>query len=74
MRQCAAAGVPDCGKGMAARSGGLASRGQGEADQGVVVVGVGLWRRAHGWQSSPEWEKGCGGEGMPAIGLSWAIL
>ena len=36
------------------RGGGLASQAQGEANQGVVGVGGGLWRRVGGEQSSPE--------------------
>ena len=44
------------GRGMAMKGGELASRAQGEANQGVVVVGVALWRRVGGEHGSPELE------------------
>ena len=42
------------GKRLTVRSGWIASQDQGEAKQGVVVVGVALWRRVGGERSSPE--------------------
>jgi len=61
------------GKGSTARGVWLASWGQGEANQGVVVVGVVLRRRVDGGQSSPELEKGCGC-GLSVIGTGQGYL
>ena len=42
------------GKRLTVRSGWIASQDQGEANHGVVVAGVALWRRVGGERSSPE--------------------
>ena len=46
------------GEGMATRSGDLASRAQGGANWGVVVVGGGLWQRVGGEQAHRSWMDG----------------
>jgi hypothetical protein len=52
---------------------GLASRAQGETNQGVVVVGVALWRQVGGEQSSPELGKRAAVEGCRQLGSAGAI-
>jgi len=44
-------------RGMAMKGGELASRAQGEANQGVEKVGEGLWRLVDGGQGLPELEE-----------------
>jgi hypothetical protein len=52
----------------------LASRSQGEADQGVVVVGVGLWRRVGGRPGSPELGRDAAVKGSLQLGSAGAYL
>ena len=46
------------GEGIATRGGELASRAQGGANWGVVVVGGGLWQRVGGEQARRSWMDG----------------